>query len=82
MYRLPDCEARVNLYHIYPGGRGGYDSYDGHVVRAETPEKAVELCKAIAGDEGADAYSTEECTILASNVEGAEEIVLSSFNAG
>jgi hypothetical protein len=66
-----------------------YDEYDGHVVRANNPQQAIELCAAHPGDEGAGAWLSSEVTPIGAVLpaddgiaQGNPGIILSSFNAG
>jgi hypothetical protein len=59
----------------------GYDEYDSHVVIADNPYKAREMCPS--GDEGAVWTRTEltDCKFIGKS-KLKPQVVLSSFNAG
>lgn len=64
---------------------GGWDSYDGFVVRAETDHAARELLiKAHASDKHFNSWTPNHDDVIATELtaEGNEQIILGSFNAG
>lgn len=70
------------IYYI-AADRGRYDSYDSHVVIAETPEQVIELVAESPGDEGAEAWKLENVEHVGTpNDNQPVGILLSSFNAG
>lgn len=73
------------MNHIYyvKADRGGYDSYDAHIVIADSPEKVIELVKENPGDETEHAWLIENVELIGTPDDSQEAgIVLSSFNAG
>jgi len=76
---------RIFLLTVKDAFNGGYDSYSGHVIRAENEENARAICPK--GDEGdvwtdPDKSNCEALTLLNSYVNGTTCVILSSFHAG
>ena len=63
---------------------GGYDSYDGHVIAAESEHEARLFAIEEAAEEGVKAWNTENSSIkiIADHTNEPAGIILSSFNGG
>lgn len=74
----------MNLYLITINDKNNsyYDCYDAHVVRSDDVDRVVEMAQDIAADEGLESWDRDHVELLAENVTGDNEIILSSFNAG
>ena len=60
-----------------------WDEYQGHVIRAETEERARQMASESAGDEGRECWISNEQTICQElSADGVEEIIISDFHAG
>lgn len=59
-----------------------YDSFDGHVIRAETEARAREMANQKAGDEGRIWLDPDKVQCTELTVDGPEGFQLSDFNAG
>lgn len=68
------------LWLVSRTGRIGWDEYDAHVVRAETELDALRNALTKTGEEGESGWVT--CNITEIPLDGEDEIILSSFNAG
>jgi hypothetical protein len=71
----------VKLYKIIRKDLWNYDEYDSFVVRAENEERALELCREREGSYRQN-FFIENVTIIELNIDGIEEVILGSFNAG
>ncbi len=63
----------------------GYDSFDSHIIAAKNKLNARKLAAKIASDEGIDTWLNSQlstCNRIKVNKLDAEEILISSFNAG
>lgn len=72
----------IYLLELGPKVELPWDSYNAHVVQAETPRKARKLCPY--GDEG-DIWEKPNLTSVRGigwNKDKKESVILSSFNAG
>lgn len=73
----------MNLYLITRNDYGDWDEYEGFVVRASSKGNALKLCQGLACDYFGGTYFTDvTIEVLATNVVGNEEIILSDYNAG
>ncbi len=74
---------KIFLLQIKEDAYGGYDSFDSHVVIADTEDRARLMCPS--GDEGKMAWQNPEastCSIIGECSEEKMYVVISSFNAG
>jgi len=73
---------RHNIYLIEAKEGVGWNSYNAHVIIADTPKEAREMCPT--GDEGMDTWiEVRQSTVKTIGITNRKkEIVLSSFNAG
>lgn len=75
--------AVMKLWLLSAAEWGGYDSFDAHVVRAVSEERARQLAAESPGDEGREVWlNLSSSTCIELNAAGDEGFVLSSFNAG
>lgn len=59
-----------------------YDSFDGHVIRAETEDRARQMANEKAADEGRIWLDPEKAQCSELTVDGPEGFQLSDFHAG
>ena len=59
-----------------------WDEYDSCIVRAESEDRAIELCRKMEFGYCSYYFEKDNVDVYEIRIEGTEEVILGSFNAG